>query len=420
VSLNHHLDLPWMREAFRRTRKDGAVGIDGETAQDYAENLDGNLSELLDQVKSGTYKAPPVRRGWVPKPDKEEHRPIGVPTFERKVLESALVQLLEPLYEQDFLDCSFGFRPERSQQDALESIFQAIQGGCHWVIDADIRKYFDTMMHRHLRAFLDRRVRDGVVRRTLDKMLKAGVWEKGRISYSDTGAPQGGVISPLLSNIYLHEVLDSWFVELARPQLEGRAYLIRFADDFLICCQYKRDAERLMGVLPKRFGKYGLEIHPEKTRLLDFRPPDDRPDGDKPSTFDFLGFTHYWGRSRRGRPLVKKRTAQDRQRRALRTFTEFCRDARHWSIAEQHKVLCQKLIGHYCYYGTTGNTVQPKRLHNEVVRTWRKWLDRRDRKRSLRWEVFKERILQHFPLPRPRIVNTIQRLQKRPMAGVLC
>lgn len=420
VSLNHYIDLPWMREAFQRTRKSGATGVDGETAAQFAENLDENLTDLLNQFKSGSYEAPPVKRDWVPKPGTDEQRPIGIPTFGRKVLERSLTMVLEQIYEQDFLDCSFGFRPNRSATDALESIREAITRGCYWVIDADVRKYFDTLVHQHLRTFLDRRVRDGVIRRTINKLLKAGVWDKGKTTHSDTGAPQGGVISPMLSNIYLHEVLDRWFMEMARPRLTGRAYLIRFADDFVILCEDKRDAERLMNVLPKRFEKFGLTIHPDKTCLVDFRPPGLLPAGQKSATFDFLGFTHHWGRSRWGKTIVKRRTAKDRQQRALKGISDYCRRHRHDKVQEQYTKLCQKLNGHYSYYGLTGNNHQPARVHHQASRVWFKWLNRRNRNRSMNWEQFSRRILGNFPLPRPRIIHSIDRLRLRPFAGILC
>src|SRR3954471_15392982 len=272
TTLAHHIDIDWLKEAYRRTRKDGAAGVDGQTATDYAANLEGNLRSLLDRAKSGHYQAPPVRRVHIPKGTGPETRPIGIPTFEDKILQRAVVMVLESVYEQDFLDCSYGFRPGRSGHQALEALRQRlmeVRGGC--VLEIDIRKFFDTMDHRHLHAILRRRVRDGVLLRLIGKWLNAGVMEDGRVTHPDSGSPQGGVISPILSNAYLHEALDTWFEQMVKPRLKGRAHLIRYADDAVLVFALESDARRVMEVLPKRFGKYGLTLHPEKTRLVPFQ-----------------------------------------------------------------------------------------------------------------------------------------------------
>jgi RNA-directed DNA polymerase len=298
TSLNHHLDYGWLCEAYLRTRRDGAPGVDGQTAADYDANLQGNLQALLDRAKSGTYRAPPVRRVHIPKgPGSSETRPIGIPTFEDKVLQRAVVMLLEPIYEQDFRDCSYGFRPGRSAHQALEALWQqTMKSDGGWIVEVDIRKFFDTLDHAHLRDLLARRVRDGVLLRLIGKWLNAGVLESGTLSYPDQGTPQGGVVSPLLANVYLHYVLDEWFEQEVKPCLRGRAFLIRYADDFVMGFTCEEDARRVLEVLPKRFGKYGLTIHPDKTRLVPFRHParrrrDDSASGSRPGTFDFLGFT---------------------------------------------------------------------------------------------------------------------------------
>lgn len=269
TSLAYHIDLRWLQEAYSRTRKDGAVGVDKQTAEEYAKDLGDNLRSLLERAKSGRYVAPPVRRAHIPKdPKGRETRPIGVPTFEDKVLQRAVQMVLEPLYEQEFLDCSYGFRPGRSAHDALEALWkQAMEIGGGWIIDLDIRKFFDSMCHAHLREILKRRVCDGVLIRLIGKWLKAGVMEEGRLSYPEEGTPQGGVISPILSNIYLHEVLDTWFADVVKPRMRGKAFMIRYADDAVLVFSRKEDALRVMDVLPKRFGKYGLTVHPEKTRI---------------------------------------------------------------------------------------------------------------------------------------------------------
>lgn len=301
TSLAHHIDIDWLREAFKRTRKDGASGVDGQTAKQYEERLEENLRSLLDRTKSGTYRAPPVRRVHIPKGSGSETRPIGIPTFEDKVLQRAVAMVLEAIYEQDFMDCSYGFRPSRSAHQALDSLWQqtmAMRGG--WVVELDIRKFFDTLDHAHLRTILGRRVRDGVLVRLIGKWLHAGVLEAGELSYPQAGTPQGGVISPLLANIYLHDVLDVWFEQVVKPRMRGRAFLIRYADDAVMVFSDEVDARRVMDALPKRFGKYGLALHPDKTRLILFRPSAPHKDrlgkgGDaEPGSFDLLGFTHYW------------------------------------------------------------------------------------------------------------------------------
>jgi group II intron reverse transcriptase/maturase len=415
TSLNQHLDLAWLREAYRRTRKDGAVGVDGQTAAGYEKNLEGNLRSLVERAKSGTYRAPPVRRVHIPKGTGGETRPIGIPTLEDKVLQRAVVMLLEPIYERDFYDCSYGFRPHRSAHDALDSLSkQTMWGEVTCILEVDIRKFFDTLDHGHLRAFLQQRIRDGVVLRLIGKWLNAGVMEDGAIAYPESGSPQGGVISPLLANVYLHYVLDEWFAREVQPRLKGRAYLVRYADDFVIGFTDSEDARRVRDVLPKRFGKYGLTIHPDKTRQVPFRKPtDDREPPDsagtsRPGTFDFLGFTHFWARSRKGNWILKRKTAASRFTRAVRTIAQWCRSHRHDPVREQHTTLCQKLRGHYAYYGITGNSFAIARFRYEVLRLWRKWLLRRRRAWRGTFDWF-GRLLQRYPLPSAVAVHSVCR-----------
>lgn len=295
-TLAHHIDIEWLKEAHRRTRKDGAVGVDGQTAEEYAKALERNLQSLLDRAKSGDdYRAPPVRRVYIPKGDGSKTRPLGIPTFEDKVLQRAVAMVLEPIYEQDFLDCSYGFRPGRGAHGALEALrnhVMAMRGG-GWVLEADIEGFFDAVDHAQLRRMFGGRVRDGVLTRLIGKWLKAGVLEQGCIYHPQTGTPQGGVISPLLANIYLHEVLDVWFHQQVLPRLQGRAHLVRYADDFVIVFDEKADALRVLDVLPKRFGRYGLRLHPDKTRLVRFTKPRGGPkppgsDDDHPGSFSCL------------------------------------------------------------------------------------------------------------------------------------
>jgi group II intron reverse transcriptase/maturase len=412
TSLNHLINLYSLHEAYARTRKDGATGVDGQTAQDYEERREENLRSLLHRAQTGTYRAPPVKRVYIPKgPNSAEKRPIGIPTFEDKVLQRAVVMALEPIYEQDFLDCSYGFRPGRSAHQALQALWQQLmQMGGGWVLDVDIQKFFDTLDHAQLRALLRRRVRDGVLLRLIDKWLKAGVLDDGIRSYPDAGSPQGGVISPLLSNIFLHYVLDEWFEQVVQPRLCGRASLVRYADDFIMAFACESDARRVLEVLPKRFGKFGLTLHPEKTRLVRFvRPPywatnHGRPEY-QPGTFDFLGFTHYWGFSREACRLIQRQTAASRLRRALRAVAAWCKRHRHRPIPEQHRALSQKLRGHYAYYGLTGNTRSLSCFYYAVQGLWRKWLSRRSWVRPLSWAQFQQ-LRERYPLPPPLLYHS--------------
>jgi group II intron reverse transcriptase/maturase len=408
TTLAHHIDIDWLHEAFRRTRKDGATGVDRQTAEEYATHLEDNLRSLLNRAKSGTYRAPPTRRVNVPKGTGAETRPIGIPTFEDKVLQRAVTMVLEAVYEQDFLDCSYGFRPARSAHQALNALWsEATKIGGGWVLEVDIRKFFDTLDHEHLRKILRRRVLDGVLLRLIGKWLNAGVLEDGVITYPNSGSPQGGVISPMLANIYLHEVLDTWFEREVKPRLLGRATLVRYADDAVLLFGQEPDAHRVMHVLSKRFGKYGLTVHPEKTRLVNFRRPDLRLPPSRGATkgigsFDLLGFTHFWSKSLTGKWIVKRSTAKDRFRRALQRVSTWCRTHLHDSLRAQQQALAQKLRGHFGYFGIIGNSEALGRFRHEVIRVWRKWLDRRSQRARMNWDRMNA-LLEHYALPTPRI-----------------
>ena len=405
TSLNHHIDLTWMLEAWRRTRKDAAAGVDGETAQGYEQDLENNLQDLINRAKSGNYRAPAVKRVYIPK-GKGQVRPIGIPTLEDKVLQRAWVMLLEPILEQEFFDCSYGFRPRRKAHDALRALEQAIRSmGGGWIIDADVEKFFDHVDRRQLQEFVRKRVQDGVVKRIIGKWLRAGVMEDERLYYPDAGTPQGGVVSPLLSNLYLHEVLDSWWEQEVRPRLRGRGFLYRFADDFVMVFEYEVDARRVMQVLAQRFAKFHLTIHAEKTRLVDFRRP--KP-GAKGETFDFAGFRHYWGQSRKGHLILKRKTISSRLSQKLNAVAKWCRANRHEPVGDQRAMLCRKLSGHYNYYGLTHNYRSLKYYYQGVCRNWHKWLNRRSRKRDLTWPAF-NRLLKRHPLPLPRVVHSVYR-----------
>ena len=418
TTLAHHIDVEFLREAYRRTRKNGAAGIDGQTAKEYAEDLENNLESLLNRFKSGTYRAPAVRRVYIPKGDGKSQRPLGIPTFEDKVLQRAVTMVLEAVYEEDFLHCSYGFRPKRSAHQALQVARDGImemKGG--FVLELDIQKFYDTLDHGQLRQILNQRIHDGVLRRMIDKWLKAGIFEDGQLRRSIEGTPQGGVVSPVLSNIYLHEVLDKWFELEVKPRMKGEAFLTRYADDAVIVFEREEDAQRVMAVLPKRFERYGLTLHPEKTKLIPFRRPWRKPSKSRKrgteESFDLLGFTHYWAASRKGNWVIKQKTAKSRFRRALKGITEWCEKHRHMPVVKQHSMLKQKLLGHYGYYGITGNSNALMRFAQGTAEIWRKWLDRRSQHRHMPWERFK-RLLKRYPLPSPICIHSLYRRVANP------
>ncbi len=408
TTLAHHMDIDWLREAYRRTRKDGARGIDGQSADEYAADLEGNLARLLERAKSGSYRAPAVRRTYIPKGN-GERRALGIPTFEDKVLQRAVAMVLEAVYEREFLDCSYGFRPGRSAHQALDALhLQATRMAGGWAIEVDIRKYFDTIDHRQLQEVLRQRIRDGVIVRLVGKWLNAGVMEDGELHRSEAGTPQGGVISPLLANIYLHTVLDVWFAKEVRPRLRGHAYLTRYADDAVLLFEHEEDARRVMDVLPKRFERYGLALHPDKTRLVPFKRPDrlgrdDGPGGGSAvGSLDFLGFTIHWGKSLQGKWVVRARTARDRFRRTLVSIGQWCKLNRHAPLPEQQQGLNAKLRGHYGYYRRIGNASRLWALLHWVTRIWWRWLSRRSQRARISWPAM-SRLLQRYPLATPTL-----------------
>lgn len=411
-ALNHYLDVEWLTEAYQRVRREGAPGVDGQTVADYGQDLEGKLPSLLHRAKSGSYVAPPVKRVHIPK-EHGETRPIGMPTTEDKVLQRAVVMLLEPIYEEAFYDFSYGFRPGRSAHQALERFWQQASGlGVNWVLEVDIRKYFDSVNRSKLLELVSARIGDGVVLRLLSKWLHAGVMERGQLHYEEAGTPQGGVVSPLLSNIYLHEVFDRWLAEVVQERMEGKVFAVRFADDLVIGFTHQRDAQRVYRVIFQRFEKYGLKLHPEKTRLVSFgRPGKAGQDGNgphQPGTLDFLGLTHYWGKSRKGYWVIRRKTAAKRLRRTLRAIGDWCRSNRHRGMFDQFKMLVRKLEGHYAYYGITGNGHSLEQVRIATRKLWHKWLRRRSREsKALTWEWMNRKLKETFVFPSARVIHSI-------------
>ncbi len=410
--INHYLDIEWLKESYRRTRKDGAVGIDGQTAKDYEKDLDRNLESLLNRAKSGRYKAPPVRRVYIPKDKPGEFRPIGIPTLEDKVLQRGVLMLTEPIFEQSFYEFSFGFRSGRSQHQAIDYLRQEIfRTRANWILEVDLSKFFDTVNHAKLRDFFKMRVSDGVINRLVGKWLKAGIMEDKVLRKMKEGTPQGGVISPLLSNIYLHVVIDHWFSKIVKPRSRGRSFIVRYADDILMGFETYNDVEKLLDALPKRLDLFDLKLNKEKTRIIKFRKPDNqnRPDRpNRPGTFNFLGFTFYWGRTRKGGWTIKPKTEKRKFSYGLKKISKWCKKNRHLKIKMQHEKITLKLKGHYSYYGITNNFQRLKNFRNEVGIIWYKWLKRRSSKsKSIKWSRMNILLSEHYPLPPARVVHSI-------------
>jgi group II intron reverse transcriptase/maturase len=406
LSIAHHLTPTALMAAFEGLRKDASAGVDGVTYREYEQDVWGNIPALHHRLVNHQYRAQPLRRVYIPKENGKE-RPISIPSLEDKIVQRATVTVLTAIYEQDFLPCSYGFRPGRSPHDALDAIGRTIcRGPMAYVLEADIQGYFDHIVRRQLMAFVERRIGDGSILRLIQKWIHVGVIENGRLLVTETGTGQGQVISPLLANVYLHYVLDEWFEHEVKPRLRGQAAEIRYADDFILCFQHREDAERVLAVLPKRFAKYGLTLHPEKTQLLAFGRSalPRRPDAPQPATFDFLGFTHVCARSRRGRFTIHVRTLRKRLRRSVKAVAQWCQQHRHDPVENQAAALNAKLRGHYQYYGRPTNYRSLWRYYRLVRRLWHKWLTRRTRGKRLNWDSFQQLLTRH-PLLIPRICH---------------
>lgn len=409
TNLAHLLTVELLGEAFRRLRKDASPGIDGVTATVFEQDLERNLEALHRRLRDGRYRAQPVRRVFIEK-ENGKKRALGIPALEDKIVQRAVLIILEPIYEQDFLPCSYGFRPGRSTHQALDAVFRAIVlGKVSYVLDADIKGYFDNIVREHLMEFIRARVKDETICRYLGKWLRAGVIEDGALLVTTKGTPQGAVISPWLANVYLHFVLDQWVEKQIKPLLKGEIHLIRYADDFIVCFQYHEDATRFLAVLRKRFQRFGLELSEEKTQLIAFgRFATDqlrRAGKRKPPTFDFLGFTHICATSRTGKFTIHLSTAKNRLKRAVQRLTEWCRTNRHLKVSEQHATLTRKLLGHYQAYGRRTNYANLRRFFRLAERIWRKWLARRSQRGVMPWARY-QALLRRYPLPQPRVTQS--------------
>lgn len=404
ISLAHLLDVDFLKACFRELKRGKAPGIDGVSVGEYEANLEENLKDLVNRLKSKRYRPQPVKRAYIPKPSGGE-RSLGIPAVEDKVVQMGIKKILEAIFEVDFLDISYGFRPSRSCHNALDVLDRAIMTKpVNWIVDMDIEKFFDRVDHEWLMRCLKQRIADSSLLRLIARFLSCGVMEEGRYVRIDKGTPQGGVLSPMLANIYLHFVLDLWFEKVVKKRVRGFVQMVRYADDFIVCFQYEEDAREFERWLKERLCKFGLQLSGEKSRIIEF--------GrcvwlktKKVNTFDFLGFTHYCGKSRSGKFKLGRKTARDRFRRGLSMINEWLKRVRNlMEMKEWWKILRCKMMGHYRYYGIAGNMRSLNRYYWRVKRLAYKWINRRSQKKGYSWERFC-RFLEFNPLPKPRIYH---------------
>jgi len=405
TNLLSHIRVPFLKEAYQRLRRNAAAGVDEVTWHEYGERLDERLLDLENRVHRGSYHPQPVRRVLIPKGD-GKMRPLGIPALEDKIVQQAARMMLEPILEAEFIGFSYGFRPGRSQHNALDALAEAIRRKVGWVLDADIEAFFDTIDHRHLQAFLEHRIGDTRLVRLLMKWAKAGVMEEGKRHETDAGTPQGGIISPLLANLYLHYVLDLWLLSWRRKHASGEMYVVRYADDLVMAFQKEQDAVAMHKALAERLAHFALKLHPQKTRVIEFgrfaRESRERRGLPKPETFDFLGFTHIAGLSRDGKFQLKRRTSRKKRRAKLARIKEECDRRRHHRVVEQHRWLSSVLTGHYRYYGVPTNHRALSQFRYRVWYIWHRALAGRSQR--ARWSYARrEAFDQRFPLPLPRI-----------------
>jgi len=410
TSLAHLLNAEFLRGCYRSLGKEKAGGIDGRSWHDYGEHLDENLEDLVKRLKAKKYKPLPAKRVYIRTNDKES-RPLGLPAIEDKIVQKGIARILEAIYEADFMDCSYGFRPKRSCHHALKAVNDTIMSKpVSYIIEADIKGFFDHVSHDWMMKFLQVRIRDSSLLLLIRRFLKAGYSESGLLVRTDEGTPQGGNLSPMLANIFLHYVLDLWFVKLVKPSVDGQCYLVRYADDFVCMVQYRQSADEIERLLRERFAKFGLSLHPEKTRTISFgryERQNARRQGRKANTFDFLGFTHFCGHSRKGTFLLGRKTSGKKFRKACKAMNDWLRRIRSvMRIEEIWPILAAKLRGHYNYYGVSGNSRMIVRFGYVTIRAVMKWLNRRCQRMSFTWKKFSAYMV-HYPLPRPRIVYNI-------------
>jgi group II intron reverse transcriptase/maturase len=408
TALLHHVTLERLREAFLALRRRAAPGIDGVTWQDYEANLEGNLQGLHERVHRGAYRAQPVRRRYISKPDSDQQRPLGIAALEDKIVQRAVVMVLNAIYEADFLGFSYGFRPKRGQHDALDALSVAIdKTRVNWILDADIRSFFDRLSQQWLMRFLEHRIGDERIKRLVLKWLKAGVLDEGQWSVSEDGTPQGTVISPLLANVYLHYVFDLWAVQWRRREARGQMIVVRYADDIVVGFEHETDARRFWDAMRERLQQFELELHGEKTRLLEFgrfaAARRQRRGQGKPETFNFLGFTFISGKTRRGAFQLQRKSRVDRQRAKLRDIKQELRRRMHHPIPAQGRWLRAVVSGYFAYHAVPTNARALGAFRWHVMNLWRRTLSRRSQKGDLRWDRMAQ--IAEAWLPTPRILH---------------
>jgi group II intron reverse transcriptase/maturase len=413
TTLWHHVyNIEHLRRNYFMLKHDAAAGIDGETWRHYGENLEENLEDLSGRLRRGAYRAKAVRRAYIPKPDGRQ-RPLGVTVLEDKLVQRTTVEVLNAIYETDFLGFSYGFRPGRSPHDALNALYAGIMTKkVSWVLDADICGYFDAIDHEWLMKFVEHRISDKRVLRHIKKWLNAGVLEDGEVTRSEEGVPQGGSVSPLLANVYLHYVFDLWADRWRRNQTSGDVVIVRFCDDFVVGFQHRENAEQFLLDLGKRFSEFNLELHKNKTRLIEFgrfaAQNRERQGKGKPETFDFLGFTHICGRSQNGKFIVHRHSISKRIRAKLMALEVELRRRLHVPVPIIGKWLRVVLLGHYRYYGVPGNSRKLSAFRYHLSRLWYKTLLRRSQRKRLNWERM-DRLIERW-LPKPRICHSYPNL----------
>jgi len=408
ISLAHLLNEDFLVECFRELKKDKSPGIDGVRVEEYEINRDEKIKDLVERLKSKRYKPQPVRRVYIPKSDGTK-RGLGIPTIEDKIVQMGIKKILEAIFEVDFCDVSYGFRPNRSCHDALDTLDKTVMTKpINFIVDTDIEKFFDNVDHNWLMKCLKQRIADPNILRLIVRFLKAGVMEKGRFIEAEKGTPQGGVLSPILANIYLHYILDLWFKKVAGKQLRGFTKLVRYADDFIVCFQDGNEAEAFVDMLKQRLGRFGLKIAESKSRIIEFGRYvwyKAQREGRKVATFDFLGFTHYCDKTRKGKFKLGRKTASSRFREKIKAINLWLKNVRNLvELKEWWQALVQKLIGHYNYYGISGNRPEIRKFYNRCVSLAYKWINRRSQKRSYNWEQYC-RFLKYNPLPEPKIYH---------------
>jgi len=409
-NLMHLLDLAGLKECFHMLKKNKAAGIDEVTAQDYGKNLEMNLKALIEKMKRMSYRPQAVRRTYIPKAN-GKMRPLGIPALEDKIVQMGFARILEAIYEVDFMDYSYGFRKGRNCHQALARLdHDLMRQPVNYVIDADIKGFFDNVDHDWMKRCIEERVSDRKFVRYIQRFLKSGIMEAGKYIKTVKGTPQGGIASPILANIYLHYVLDSWFEKEVKTKSRGSAEMVRYADDFVICVQHRKEAEQILEAVRRRLWKFGLELSEEKTRILEFgrkTQEECRARGNKPGTFNFLGFTHYCTRTRSGRFKVARRTEKKRYARGIKKITIWLKINRSkLELKEIWNRVSSMLAGHFRYFGVSDNYKMLNIFHNEVERILYKWLNRRSQRKSFEWDKFNI-YLKRFPLPKPKIYHNL-------------